>query len=211
MPLWVSASDDSMPPTMRRILEAAEELFSEKGFGEPSLSEIAARAGVSKPLIIWYFGSRRNLVRAVAERAMPTTVVEECLGRGLRGRELIGCVVEKFFETYGDERKRRLLAHSIGLAEADPEVGSYLRGIYMRLIVVLAERAYGRDTLCNRARARGLLGALLCHVVAPVVCMPIELYKELLLELYGPEREVECGEAAGLEGGGCPGGLGLRD
>jgi len=47
--------------TKKSILEAAETLFLEKGFGSTAISEIAEKAGVTKSLIHHYFSSKRVL------------------------------------------------------------------------------------------------------------------------------------------------------
>ena len=54
------------PETTRAaLLQAAEDLFLKKGFGSTSLSEIAARAGITKSLIHHYFRSKEGLWREV--------------------------------------------------------------------------------------------------------------------------------------------------
>jgi AcrR family transcriptional regulator len=67
-----------MPARERRkvLLGAALEAFSERGFHEVTLDEVAARAGVSKALIYEHFASKRELVRALLD-----TYVHELLGR----------------------------------------------------------------------------------------------------------------------------------
>ena len=65
-----------MPPRHQRdpeatrnaLLDAAEEIFLRKGFGNTSLSEIARRAGITKSLIHHYFGSKEGLWREVKTR-----------------------------------------------------------------------------------------------------------------------------------------------
>lgn len=52
-----------------RILEAAEELFSEQGFDAVSINSIAARAGISKANVFHHFGSKDELYVAVLQRA----------------------------------------------------------------------------------------------------------------------------------------------
>ncbi|RQD75485.1 MAG: TetR/AcrR family transcriptional regulator [Candidatus Syntrophonatronum acetioxidans] len=47
--------------TKIRILEAAEKVFSEKGFDGSRVDEIARRAKVNKALIYYYFSSKQNL------------------------------------------------------------------------------------------------------------------------------------------------------
>jgi TetR/AcrR family transcriptional regulator len=66
----------AMPPRNQRdpeatrnaLLEAAEEIFLRKGFGNTSLSEIARQAGITKSLIHHYFGSKEGLWREVKTR-----------------------------------------------------------------------------------------------------------------------------------------------
>lgn len=51
--------------TRAAILEAAEEIFLEKGFGATPISAIAKRAGITKSLIHHYFGSKDGLWQEV--------------------------------------------------------------------------------------------------------------------------------------------------
>lgn len=49
------------------ILHAASEEFAEKGFAATKTSDIAARAGLPKPNVYYYFKSKENLYREVLE------------------------------------------------------------------------------------------------------------------------------------------------
>ncbi|MFC4119094.1 TetR/AcrR family transcriptional regulator [Nonomuraea zeae] len=51
-----------------RILQAALEEFAAKGFAGARVSEIAARAGVNKQLISYYFGGKEGLYQALNTR-----------------------------------------------------------------------------------------------------------------------------------------------
>ncbi|MQA12474.1 MAG: TetR family transcriptional regulator [Pseudonocardiaceae bacterium] len=53
----------------RQMLDIAEEVFAEQGFVASSMDEIAARVGVSKPMIYEYFGSKEGLLVACIRRA----------------------------------------------------------------------------------------------------------------------------------------------
>ncbi|MBD3005481.1 MULTISPECIES: TetR/AcrR family transcriptional regulator [unclassified Streptomyces] len=53
----------------RRILDAAEELFAEKGFDKTSFVDIAARSGISRGSIPWHFKNKDGLLLAVVDRA----------------------------------------------------------------------------------------------------------------------------------------------
>lgn len=51
----------------RQLLELATELFAERGYAAASMDELAARAGVSKPVIYAQFGSKEGLLVAAIE------------------------------------------------------------------------------------------------------------------------------------------------
>ena len=54
--------------TITSILNAAEELFSERGFAETSLRNITTRAGVNLAAVNYHFGSKKELIQAVFSR-----------------------------------------------------------------------------------------------------------------------------------------------
>lgn len=52
-----------------QIVTAATEVFGAQGFAATSVADVAARAGISKPLIYQYFGSKEGLFTACLHRA----------------------------------------------------------------------------------------------------------------------------------------------
>ncbi|RMF19081.1 MAG: TetR family transcriptional regulator [Gammaproteobacteria bacterium] len=54
--------------TVDRILDAAEELFAERGFSETSLRQITSKAGVNLAAVNYHFGSKNALIQAVFSR-----------------------------------------------------------------------------------------------------------------------------------------------
>ena len=54
--------------TVERILDAAEQLFAERGFAETSLRLITTRAGVNLAAVNYHFGSKKALIQAVFSR-----------------------------------------------------------------------------------------------------------------------------------------------
>jgi AcrR family transcriptional regulator len=56
--------------TRSTILDAALAEFAEKGFEAASTRAIAERAGLNQPLVLYHFGSKDGLWRAVAENSM---------------------------------------------------------------------------------------------------------------------------------------------
>jgi len=57
------------PDLAGKILDAAEGLFAEQGYGCTPIKAIAEGAGVNPALVHYYFGSKRDLLLAVMERA----------------------------------------------------------------------------------------------------------------------------------------------
>jgi AcrR family transcriptional regulator len=53
-----------------KILDVAEELFSEQGYAATSIRQIAEQAGVNPALVHYYFENKRNLLETVMERVL---------------------------------------------------------------------------------------------------------------------------------------------
>jgi TetR/AcrR family transcriptional regulator len=56
--------------TVSDVLQAATSLFSEKGLNGTSIRDIEAASGVSKGLIMYHFGTKKNLYKAVQTKLM---------------------------------------------------------------------------------------------------------------------------------------------
>lgn len=54
--------------TRNRILDAAEDVFSEKGYSQTSLNEIAQAVGMTRGAIYWHFKDKGDLFCAMCER-----------------------------------------------------------------------------------------------------------------------------------------------
>jgi AcrR family transcriptional regulator len=61
---------DRTPGTADRILDAAEDLFAEKGYSATSLGEVADRVGIRSPSLYNHFKNKEALYRAVLERLL---------------------------------------------------------------------------------------------------------------------------------------------
>lgn len=51
--------------TRQAVIEAALDVFSEKGYAKATFDEIAARAGFTKGAVYWYFRNKADLVAAL--------------------------------------------------------------------------------------------------------------------------------------------------
>ena len=74
------SSTPNSPPRTRmtgkerreQLLEIGRSLFAERGFDATSVEEIAAKAGVSKPVVYEHFGGKEGLYAVVVDREMRT-------------------------------------------------------------------------------------------------------------------------------------------
>lgn len=76
----------SADATRSRILDAALDVFADRSFDGASTRQIAARAGVTQPLLNYHFRTKLDLWQAAVDRlfaALTETLTDR--GRGLRG------------------------------------------------------------------------------------------------------------------------------
>ena len=85
--------------TKKKITEAAEAAFADKGFFGSRVDEIAADAGVNKRMIYEHFGSKENLYIAVLEEVYSkmADTEKELLIREMDPVEAIKAVVSHYF------------------------------------------------------------------------------------------------------------------
>ena len=90
-----NALNGSEPNARQRLLETATELFADKGYAGTSVREIVERAGVSKPVLYYYFKSKEGLFYAILEWAVD--VQQEILNEIFATS---GTVLERFIFLY---------------------------------------------------------------------------------------------------------------
>ncbi|MEU0572788.1 TetR family transcriptional regulator [Nonomuraea sp. NPDC005983] len=103
--------------TERRILDAARELFAERGFERTTIRAVAQAAGVDPALVMQYFGSKQELFSA-AVRVAPAPVA------GLGPEELVEQVLASLGMKLGElpqaslAMMRSMLTHPDAAASA---------------------------------------------------------------------------------------------
>lgn len=84
-----------------RIIEAAKSLFVEKGFVETSMSDIAAKVGINRPSLHYYFRTKDRLFQAVfgeiVQKILPR-LHDIITTKDLPIAERIGRVVDTYYE-----------------------------------------------------------------------------------------------------------------
>jgi len=91
---------------MEQTLAAAHALFAEDGYAAVTMDEIAARVGVTKPLLYNYFGNKERLYIACMERAaesLTATIAASVADTGSPA-EALGDGVRAFFAFLDSDR-----------------------------------------------------------------------------------------------------------
>jgi len=65
-----SEKERNAPRTREAVLNAAEQLFADRGYESTSLTDVGTKAGVSRGTPGYFFGSKEQLYRAVLERCL---------------------------------------------------------------------------------------------------------------------------------------------
>jgi len=135
------------------LLDAAAELFDERGFERATTREIGERAGVDPALIARYFDSKEGLYLAVLTdpaRVRPVPVDDHSFGE--TARDLLGR-----WEGKGQTPLRRALVSP----EPTAEVRAQMREILdRRMLAPLTEMLTRRGVAASRLRAEVLLAVL---------------------------------------------------
>jgi AcrR family transcriptional regulator len=142
-----------LPVAERRelIVEEAGRLFGERGYDGTRLDDIAAAAGVTKPILYRHFGSKRELYLALLERHradLPTFTASIPMD-GSR-RDVLEAVLDEWL-AYVEAHSYawKMLFRDTG---GDPEVRRFRRDVHARAREVLAGviRSLGEASIAPR-------------------------------------------------------------
>ncbi|HEX6749121.1 MAG TPA: TetR/AcrR family transcriptional regulator [Longimicrobium sp.] len=123
------------------IVEAALDLFVEKGFAATRMDEIAKRAGVTKGTVYLYFPSKEDLFRAVVEEMMGPNIEtgERMLAEHTgSAAELIRTLIRGWWELIGNQRVACLSKLMTGEAANFPHLAQY----YVEHVVLRGRRIF---------------------------------------------------------------------
>jgi AcrR family transcriptional regulator len=168
------------------IVQAALDLFVEKGFSSTRMDEIAHRAGVTKGTVYLYFPSKDDLFRAVVGEMMgPNLETGERLVAEATGptRELIAELIRAWWRVGGSSRIACLGKLITGEASNFPTLAQY----YMDHVVVRARRIF--EAALRRGVERGELRDVPLTDAARLAIAPLvhaSIYQRSLLP-FDPE------------------------
>lgn len=148
-----------MDATKRReqILACATRLFEERPHHEVSMDEVAELAGVARPLVHHYFGTKRNLYLEVVRHLyavpeLPYLGLQPAAPDGLEAA--VHAVVERWVESVWRHRSMWLV--TVAGPGSDPEVAAIMRQVDQQVSERLIQ-ALGLAGAPDQRRLRALL------------------------------------------------------
>ena len=153
----------------QQMLQVAERTFAERGFHAASVDAIAERAGISKPMVYAYFGSKDGLYRGCMERARERLfdAINDAADTAAAPDEQLWRGILAFF-TFVDEQRDSwtvLLGDATGPAGPFADEAARVRLTVARLVASLlfeAAAAEGADRSALKSTeplAHALIGA----------------------------------------------------
>jgi AcrR family transcriptional regulator len=120
------------------ILEAALEVFAERGYAASSIDEIATAAGISKALIYEHFPSKRDLHAALLAHHVTElfTRLAETAGTDRPGEIRLRDGVDAFLRFVEERRHAWMMLFRDA---ADPEVAEAMTGVQQQATLAVAE------------------------------------------------------------------------
>ena len=142
-----------------RILDAAIEVLKSDGYAGLTIAKVAARAGESKPLVAYHYGSKQGLVgaagRAIAQ--MITDAVLDAIEDATTVEEVVRGVdaaVERVLDE--DERVARLYFDLAAVSVVEPEVSRTIAEVNGQWREVLVRQLTEASDGLTPAKARVL-------------------------------------------------------
>ena len=178
-------ADGESPDTRDRLLSSALDAFGRKGFDAARLEDIAATAGISRPSLLYHFGTKAALYDAVVRDAF----------------QELGDEIVQAIETDGpfDERLDLVLARAVRFLEARPALARLMlremldgrgptHGVLLGAGLPVLDRirafveSEGQGVVRERIPVRAALMTLVSTIVNRVAAGPIRD------ELWGAEE-----------------------
>jgi TetR/AcrR family transcriptional regulator, transcriptional repressor of bet genes len=166
----VAATPEMAPPrrgrpstgARERILDAAIEVLKSDGYAGLTIAKVAARAGESKPLVVYHYGSKLGLVEA-SGRAVAELITTEAL-TAVQGAKTVEEIVRGIADGLDrlldrDERLARLYFDLAAVSVVDPEIRRTITEVSQGWQTVLIELLGNAENgpPANRVRALALM------------------------------------------------------
>lgn len=183
MTVTTAEKRDQANEAEQRLLESALILFSQKGYKGTSIREIIEAAGVTRPVLYYYFENKESLY---------CRLVEHCF---LRMRDEIGALFVGVKSCR--ERLTLLIRHAFEGAEAQPEVVRLLLQVFFGPVDEAPQLDKSRlwrtrfdhiESVMREGVAGGELAPASPETLAMAFCGMMDMY--ILLKFHCPETRL---------------------
>ena len=158
------------------ILDAAVEIFADKGLHGASTDEIARRAGISQPYIFRLFGTKKELYIAGVSRCFRQTLeLMQRAAEGKRGDDALEAIGHAYGELLQSDRSYLRAQMQAYAACEDPEICAVVRGGYGDLVSYVERVSGASPERISAFFAQGMLLNVLASMEAPVEAWGVRL------------------------------------
>ena len=192
------------------VLDAALALFTEKGFSQTTVDQIARRAGFSKGTVYLYFTSKDAILEALVERAIaPLTGSVFDAMQGYKGdpRPVLAMFLRQVGQALSDDAVRAVPMIILREASIAPQLASLFRDkvLFLALPAIAALLAQGVQgghirPIDPELTARSVMGPIIAQIVLFEVFSVAPDGGLQLDELVENHLQILCAGLAPLEG-----------
>ena len=176
-----------------KILDAAQALFTERGYDATTMADVSRQAGVSAGLTVYYFKTKQHLVQALADRLLHARMVRGARAAAHAGPdEQLAAIIDAVLQTAAEQPQ--IIAMHLALllqpdaadmlADAEHHWEDQLADILKNMLAARGDS--GQAWLLFRAT---LMGAAY-GIVSPYMPMPYTLTRERLFAQYHLNHEL---------------------
>jgi AcrR family transcriptional regulator len=163
------------------LCRTALKLFARKGYASTSVNEIVEAAGVTKPMLYYYFGSKERLARRIvvepAERMAET--LESLASSGLSYREQQIAWLRAHFEFCRENPDRARFVFALYFGPLGAELAQSVGAVGKRYKAILYDIVRKREATCHWADSR---------IDEYVDAMHGQMFSAIITMLYDEER-----------------------
>ncbi|MFF3615630.1 TetR/AcrR family transcriptional regulator [Streptomyces sp. NPDC002580] len=190
-PRSASVNEELRRRSRERLLQAAVELVSERGYDATTLGDIADRAGSARGLVSYYFPGKRQLLQSAVHRLMHRTL-EEALEREPRtedGRERMARAIDAILGLALDQPVL-MRQHMAGLLQAEGFVQCPEQRRLSELLGDTVARYGSQQVTTDYPMLRALLMGAVFSALVPGVPMRVPVLRAELFKRYRLDWEM---------------------
>ncbi|MFL5958847.1 MAG: TetR/AcrR family transcriptional regulator [Gaiellaceae bacterium] len=140
------------------IIDAAQQVFAERGYQGASTEEIARRAGISQPYVFRLFGTKKDLFLAVNTRCFRMTLeIFQRAAEGLRGEAAMIAIGQAYGRLLQEDRTYLRGQMAAYAACDDPQICAAVRDGFGDLVAYVERVSDADPTRVASFFAKGML------------------------------------------------------